>query len=99
VSIDKQNLAHVRLDSLRSQIALVQQDPTLFSGTIEDNIRVGRASAAYKEIVQAAEYADALPFIRELPDGFQTPVGERGIRLSGGQKQRIAIARAFLKNA
>lgn len=99
VSIDGQNLAQIRLGSLRSQIALVHQEPILFSGTIEDNIRVGRGTATYDEILQAAEYADALSFIREMQDGLQTLVGERGIRLSGGQKQRIAIARAFLKNA
>ncbi|RJQ82215.1 MAG: ABC transporter ATP-binding protein [Desulfobacteraceae bacterium] len=99
IRIDGQNLGIVDLCSLRSQIALVQQDLMLFSGTIEDNIRVGRAEATNEEIVQAAEYANALPFIRELPDGFQTLIGERGVRLSGGQKQRIAIARAFLKNA
>lgn len=71
----------------------------LFSGTVEDNIRVGRAEATEREIMLAAELANALPFIQELPEGFKTLIGERGVRLSGGQKQRIAIARAFLKNA
>lgn len=99
IVIDGQDLRQVSLHSLRSQIALVQQDLMLFSGTVEDNIRVGRATATREEIEQAAELANALPFIRELPEGMQTLVGERGVRLSGGQKQRIAIARAFLKDA
>ncbi|MDA8138202.1 MAG: ABC transporter ATP-binding protein [Desulfobacteraceae bacterium] len=99
IAIDDQDLRQVDLHSLRSQIALVQQDLMLFSGTVEDNIRVGRATATQAEIVQAAELANAMPFIRELPEGMQTLVGERGVRLSGGQKQRIAIARAFLKDA
>lgn len=99
ITIDGQDIRQVDLISLRSQIAMVQQDLMLFSGTVEDNIRVGRASATDSEILKAAELANALPFIRELPEGLQTLVGERGVRLSGGQKQRIAIARAFLKNA
>ncbi|MFZ1983009.1 MAG: ABC transporter ATP-binding protein, partial [Desulfatitalea sp.] len=99
VAVDGQALGQVRLHSLRSQIALVQQDLMLFSGTVEDNIRVGRATATREEILRAAELANALPFIQRLPEGIQTLVGERGVRLSGGQKQRIAIARAFLKNA
>jgi ABC-type multidrug transport system fused ATPase/permease subunit len=99
ITIGGRNIRGVSLQSLRSQIALVQQDLMLFSGTVEDNIRVGRAGATREEIVEAAELANALPFILELPEGFQTLVGERGVRLSGGQKQRIAIARAFLKNA
>jgi subfamily B ATP-binding cassette protein MsbA len=99
ITIDGQDLGQLSLHSLRSQIALVQQDLMLFSGTVEDNIRVGRASATREEILRAAELANALPFIEELPEGMQTLVGERGVRLSGGQKQRIAIARAFLKDA
>lgn len=99
IVIDEQDIQHVGLHSLRSQIALVQQDLMLFSGTIEDNIRVGRAEATPEEISRAAELANALPFIQGLAEGMQTLVGERGVRLSGGQKQRIAIARAFLKNA
>jgi subfamily B ATP-binding cassette protein MsbA len=99
VTIDEQDLKEVRLHSLRSQIALVQQDLMLFSGTVEDNIRVGKAAATREEIHRAAELANALPFIESLPDGWQTLVGERGMRLSGGQKQRIAMARAFLKDA
>ena len=99
ITVDGRDIRGVSLQSLRSQIALVQQDLMLFSGTVEDNIRVGKAVATEKEIMVAAELANALAFIRELPEGFKTLIGERGVRLSGGQKQRIAIARAFLKNA
>ncbi|MBP1726434.1 MAG: multidrug transporter ATP-binding protein [Deltaproteobacteria bacterium] len=99
ITIDGRDIRGVSLQSLRSQIALVQQDLMLFSGTVEDNIRVGKAVATEEEIMVAAELANALSFIQELPEGFKTLIGERGVRLSGGQKQRIAIARAFLKNA
>ncbi len=99
ICIDGQDIRDVNLGSLRSQIALVQQDLTLFSGSIEDNMRVGKPNATREEIVDAAQRANALSFIEEMPDGLETEVGERGVRLSGGQKQRIAIARAFLKNA
>jgi subfamily B ATP-binding cassette protein MsbA len=99
ITVDGRDIRGVSLQSLRSQIALVQQDLMLFSGTVEDNIRVGKAVATEEEIVAAAGVANALAFIRELPEGFKTLIGERGVRLSGGQKQRIAIARAFLKNA
>ncbi len=99
ISIDGQDIREVNLRSLRSQVAFVQQDPVLFSGSVEDNIRVGKPGAGQGELVQAAELANAFEFIRELPDGFQTEIGERGVKLSGGQKQRIAIARAFLKEA
>ena len=99
ITIDGQDIRGVNLQSLRSQVGYVQQDPVLFSGTVEDNIRVGQPGADQGEIVRAAELANALEFIRHLPNGFQTEIGERGVRLSGGQKQRIAIARAFLKNA
>ncbi|HSD51521.1 MAG TPA: ABC transporter ATP-binding protein [Candidatus Methylomirabilis sp.] len=99
ITIDGQDIRGVNLQSLRSQVGYVQQDPMLFSGTVEDNIRVGKPGAGEREIVRAAELANALEFIRQLPNAFQTEIGERGVRLSGGQKQRIAIARAFLKNA
>lgn len=99
ITIGGQNICNFRLQCLRSQVALVQQDLMLFSGTIEDNIRVGKADATREEILEAAELANAMPFILELPEGFQTTIGERGVKLSGGQKQRIAIARAFLKDA
>lgn len=99
ITIDSQDIRGVNLQSLRSQVGYVQQDPVLFSGTVEDNIRVGKPGAAQGEVVRAADLANALEFIRQLPNAFQTEIGERGVRLSGGQKQRIAIARAFLKNA
>ena len=99
ISIDSQDIHGVNLQSLRSQVGYVQQDPVLFSGSVEDNIRVGKPGADQGEIVRAAERANALEFIRQLPNGFQTEIGERGVKLSGGQKQRIAIARAYLKNA
>jgi ABC-type multidrug transport system fused ATPase/permease subunit len=99
ILIDGQDSKEVSLPSLRSQIALVQQDPTLFSGSIEDNIRVGRPDATRGEVLEAATFANAMPFIERMPKGLETKIGERGTSLSGGQKQRIAIARAFLKNA
>jgi ABC-type multidrug transport system fused ATPase/permease subunit len=99
ITIDDQDIRAVNLRSLRSQVAFVQQDPVLFSGTVEDNIRLGRAQASLEEVTRAAEMANATEFIRRLPHGLQTEIGERGVRLSGGQKQRIAIARAFLKDA
>jgi len=99
ILIDGMDIAKVDLWSLRRQIALVQQEPVLFSGTVEDNIRLGRPDATVPEIERAAELANAIEFIRRLPDGFATEIGERGARLSVGQKQRIAIARAFLKDA
>jgi len=99
ITIDGQDIRGVNLQSLRSQVGYVQQDPMLFSGTVEDNIRVGKPGADQGEIVRAAELANAFEFIRQLPNGFQTEIGERGVKLSGGQRQRIAIARAFLKNA
>ncbi len=85
--------------SLRENIAVVFQESLLFSGTIEENIRYGHPSATKKEIIAAAKAANAHNFIIKLPDGYQSHVGERGVKLSGGQKQRIAIARAILKNA
>jgi ABC-type multidrug transport system fused ATPase/permease subunit len=99
ITIDGQDICGVDLGTLRSQIALVQQDPVLFSGTVEDNIRLGDPEADFEQIVKSAALANALEFIEQLPEQFHTPIGERGVRFSGGQKQRIAIARAFLKNA
>jgi ATP-binding cassette subfamily B protein len=84
---------------LRRNIALVAQDPAIFSGTIADNIRYGRPDASDTDIRQAAVAAAADEFIQRLPEGYQTPLGERGITLSGGQRQRIAIARAILRDA
>jgi subfamily B ATP-binding cassette protein MsbA len=99
ITINGQDIRHVNLPSLRSCISLVQQDLMLFSGTVEDNIRLGRVDATHDEIRRAAEVANAMKFIQELPNGFQTEIGERGVRLSGGQKQLLGIARAFLKDA
>jgi ATP-binding cassette subfamily B multidrug efflux pump len=84
------------LESLRSQIGIVLQDTTLFSGKIRDNIAFGRPDASLDEVIEAAKAAEAHDFITSFPDGYDTPVSERGTTLSGGQKQRIAIARALL---
>ena len=84
--------------SLRENIGIVEQDVYLFSGSVKENILYGKPDASDEEIEEAAKLAGAYEFIKELPDGFDTYVGERGVRLSGGQKQRISIARVFLKN-
>ncbi len=84
--------------SLRNNIGIVQQDVYLFAGTVMDNIRYGRPDASDEEIVLAARNANAHEFIMNLPDGYDTYIGQRGIKLSGGQKQRLSIARVFLKN-
>ena len=97
--IDGVNIKELSLESLRSLIAIVSQEMILFNSTIRDNIAYGKLSASEDEIVQAAKKAHAFEFIKELPDGFDTVIGDRGVRLSGGQKQRLAIARAILKNA
>ena len=99
VSIDGHDVRDVTLSSLRSQIALVTQEPFLFDDTIRGNIAYARPEASPGEIEQAARNAAAHEFIMALPQGYETPVGELGSRLSGGQRQRIAIARAFLKDA
>ncbi len=96
VTIDGYDLRDVTLESLRSQIGIVLQETTLFTGTIRDNIAFGRPNASQEEIEAAAKAAAAHDFIMSFPDGYDTPVGERGATLSGGQKQRIAIARALL---
>lgn len=98
VLIDGHDLREVTLDSLRSQIGIVLQETNLFSGTIRDNIAFGRPEATMEEVIAAAKAAEAHDFITSFPDGYETPVGERGTTLSGGQKQRIAIARALLLN-
>jgi ATP-binding cassette subfamily B protein len=97
-TIDGRDLRDLTLDSLRSQIGIVLQETTLFSGTIRDNIAFGKPEATMDEITTAAEAAAAHDFIMSFPQGYDTPVGERGATLSGGQKQRIAIARALLLN-
>ncbi len=96
ITIDGHDLRDVTLDSLRSQIGIVLQETTLFSGTIRDNIAFGRPDATHDEVVAAAQAAAAHEFILSFPQGYDTPVGERGTTLSGGQKQRLAIARALL---
>ena len=98
VTIDGIDVRKLTLESLRNQIGLVQQDVYLFCGSIKDNIAYGRPDATMEEIVDAARKANIHDFIMELPEGYDTFVGERGTRLSGGQKQRISIARVFLKN-
>lgn len=96
VLIDRHDLGTVKLDSLREQIGIVLQETTLFAGTIRDNIAFGRSDANIEQVTAAASAAAAHDFILEFPQGYETPVGERGASLSGGQKQRIAIARALL---
>ena len=98
ITIDGKDVRTLTLKSLRSQIGMVQQDVYLFSGTIRENIAYGKPGASMDEITEAARRANIHDFIEELPDGYDTFVGERGARLSGGQKQRISIARVFLKN-
>jgi ATP-binding cassette, subfamily B, multidrug efflux pump len=98
VLIDGTDVRTVTLESLRGQVGVVMQDSVLFSGTVHDNIAYGRPSATSAEIESAARAAQADEFIRNLPDGYDTRVGERGVKLSGGQRQRIAIARALLIN-
>ena len=98
ITIDGKDVRTLSLKSLRNQIGMVQQDVYLFSGTIRENIAYGKPGASMEEIITAAKQANIHDFIEELPDGYDTFVGERGTRLSGGQKQRISIARVFLKN-
>ena len=98
VTVDGQDIRSLTLKSLRSQIGVVQQDVYLFSGSIRDNIAYGKPDATEEEIIEAAKCANIHDFIMELPDQYDTFVGERGARLSGGQKQRISLARVFLKN-
>ena len=98
VLLDGRDIRKITLESLRRNIGVVQQDVYLFSGTIYDNILYGKPDATYEEVIEAAKLAGADEFIHELDDGYQTYVGERGVKLSGGQKQRISIARVFLKN-
>ena len=98
IFVDGKNIKDFSLYSLRNNIGIVQQDVYLFSGTIMENIRYGKPNATEEEIIEAAKLASAYDFIMELEEGFDTYVGERGVKLSGGQKQRISIARVFLKN-
>jgi subfamily B ATP-binding cassette protein MsbA len=98
ITVDGVDIANVRLGDLRNAIAIVPQETQLFNGTIADNIRYGRLTASDDEIVVAAQEANADEFVRRLSEGYDTIVGERGIRLSGGQRQRLAIARAILRD-
>ena len=98
ILIDGQDIRNVTLKSLRQAIGVVQQDVYLFSGTVFENIAYGKPGATLEEVKHAAHLAGADSFIDELKNGYDTYVGERGVKLSGGQKQRISIARVFLKN-
>ena len=98
VFIDGRDIRSVKLKSLRDQIGIVQQDVYLFVGTVYDNIRYGKPDASREEVIEAAKNANAHEFILSLPNGYDTDIGQRGIKLSGGQKQRLSIARVFLKN-
>jgi len=98
ITLDGKNIRHYTLKSLRGNIGMVQQDVYLFSGTVYENIAYGRENATREEVMEAAKKAGAHEFIQALKDGYDTYVGERGVKLSGGQKQRISIARVFLKN-
>ena len=98
VTVDGIDVRDVTMNSLRKNIGMVQQDVYLFWGTVAENIAYGKPDATREEIEEAAKMAGADEFIRTLPDGYESYVGERGVKLSGGQKQRISIARVFLKN-
>lgn len=98
ILIDGHDIRDLRLSSLRANIGIVQQDTYLFSGTVIDNIRYGKLDATHDEIIDAAVKANAHDFIMALPEGYDTDIGQRGVKLSGGQKQRLSIARLFLKN-
>src|SRR5699024_7970494 len=98
ILLDGRDIRGITLESLRASIGVVQQDVYLFSGTVFENIAYGRAGATREEVEQAARRAGAHEFISQLTDGYDTYVGERGVKLSGGQKQRISIARVFLKD-
>lgn len=98
IEIDGKDIRQVTLKSLRNHIGMVQQDVYLFSGTIYENIRYGKPDATREEVIAAAKNANAHDFIMSFPDGYDTDIGQRGIKLSGGQKQRLSIARVFLKN-
>ena len=99
ITLDGQDLRTITMDSLRRQVSIVLQDVFLFNGTVRENILFGKPMASEEEVIAAAKVANANVFINELPDGYDTVIGERGVKLSGGQKQRLAIARALLKDA
>ena len=99
ISIDGQDITKVTTDSLRENIAYVSQDPILFQGSVRDNLVYAKQDASEGEIIEAAKMAQAHEFISELPEGYETEMGENGGNLSGGQRQRVAIARAILRDA
>ncbi len=98
ILLDGKDIRDIKLKSLREHIGIVQQDVYLFVGTVYDNIRYGKPDATREEVIEAAKNANAHEFIMSLPDGYDTDIGQRGVKLSGGQKQRLSIARVFLKN-
>ena len=99
IKIDDQNIKHVSLNSLRKNLSLVSQDVILFDDTVKNNISYARPEATEQEIIEACKFAASDDFIKKLPQGYNTIIGENGVRLSGGQKQRISIARAILKKS
>jgi ATP-binding cassette subfamily B protein len=99
ILLDGEDIRNYRMADLRNQFGIVLQDSVLFSASIAENIAYGRKGASSSEVVEAAKLANAHEFTTRFPDGYETLVGERGMRLSGGERQRIALARAFLKNA
>ncbi len=98
ILLDGQDIRKIKISDLRRQIGIVQQDVYLFAENIMENIRYGKPDATDEEVIEAAKLANAHEFISQLPDGYQTDIGQRGVKLSGGQKQRLSIARVFLKN-
>ena len=98
IKIDGMDIRKMKQAELRSQIGIVQQDVYLFAGTVMENIRYGKPDATDEEVILAAKRANAHDFIMSFPDGYNTDIGQRGVKLSGGQKQRLSIARVFLKN-
>jgi ATP-binding cassette subfamily B protein len=98
ILLDGKSISAITLRSLRKNIGIVQQDVYLFAGTVSENIRYGKLDASEEEVINAAKMANAHDFIMELPKGYATDIGERGVKLSGGQKQRLSIARTFLKD-